>query len=132
MFRDPIVEELREDRAKLFARFGDNLKRYLEFLRAEEERDRDRLVDRSFFQRESTPSPRASEAPESRSRDRIVEEVRETRARLFEACGGDMGRYMEFLEREGKRIREELASTSTSKKDDLTPESDSPVADKVC
>ena len=44
MIRDPIVEEVRRVREKLYAEFNNDLSKYVEHLRAEESKDRDRLV----------------------------------------------------------------------------------------
>lgn len=44
MIEDPIVEETREARAKLFESCGSSLERLMEHLQAAQEKDRPRLV----------------------------------------------------------------------------------------
>jgi hypothetical protein len=42
--KDPIVEEVRDVRRRIFAECGNDLKRLFERLKAAEEQDKDRLV----------------------------------------------------------------------------------------
>ncbi len=53
----PIVDEVRRRRSEISARFGDDLDRYGEHIRALQERYRDRLVNQVTIVRESPKSP---------------------------------------------------------------------------
>jgi hypothetical protein len=44
MNHDPIVEDVREVREKLYAKFDNDLGKYVEHLAAEQSKERDRLV----------------------------------------------------------------------------------------
>jgi hypothetical protein len=44
MIHDPIVEEVRRVREKLYAEFDNDLSKYAEHLRAEESKERNRIV----------------------------------------------------------------------------------------
>jgi hypothetical protein len=46
MNRDPIVEEVRQVRERLLAKFGGDLSQYVDHLIEAQEQDRDRLVTR--------------------------------------------------------------------------------------
>jgi hypothetical protein len=58
MRHDPIVEETRQTRARLFAEAGDDLGKFLDRLQASEDQDRARLVTLDVVRkrREAKPS----------------------------------------------------------------------------
>jgi hypothetical protein len=56
---DPIVEEVREVRRRIFAECGNDLKRLFERLKAAEAQDNDRLVTREQVQ-ERARKPKAA------------------------------------------------------------------------
>jgi hypothetical protein len=55
MWRDPIVEEVRRNREEIFARFGNDLDRYIKFLqKAERQRPAKTKVSKSTSARTKT------------------------------------------------------------------------------
>ena len=58
MIRDPIVEEVREARARIFAECGDDLGKLMDRLQAAESQHQDRIVTRDMLPYKSNPSDR--------------------------------------------------------------------------